>query len=146
MSVKVTRDESRTLNVLGDSVRVLLCSEDTGGSLTLIEQFSQPGAGVPLHVHDSDSEVFQIIEGELEFNLDGKTVRASAGTVVFAPKQMPHSFAVVGTTPARFQVTIVPGGIEKMFDEIATLSGPPDPKSLTELCARHGVHFLPPKR
>jgi hypothetical protein len=42
-------------------------------------------------------------------------------------------------------VTITPGGIEKMFDEIATLSGPPDPQTLTALCARHGVHFLPPK-
>jgi quercetin dioxygenase-like cupin family protein len=140
----VTSIQGNRFNLLGDAVRVILGSEDTGGAMALIEQRSEPGAGIPLHVHANEDEVFQIFEGQIEFQVGDETFVADAGTVVYAPKQLPHSFRIVGTHPARFQVTAIPGGIEKMFAELAQLSLPPDPQKLLPICERYGIKFLNP--
>jgi mannose-6-phosphate isomerase-like protein (cupin superfamily) len=140
----ITNKEGRIFNLLGDAVRVILSCDDTAGCMTLIEQRSQPGTGIPLHVHANEDEIFQILEGEIEFKIGDKTVVANPGTVVYAPKNLPHSFRVSGTQPAHFQVTAIPGGLEKMFDEITQLPFPPEPQKLRAACEKYGVRFVSP--
>jgi quercetin dioxygenase-like cupin family protein len=71
--------------------------------------------------------MFHVLEGEMEFTVADKSVIATAGTTVFLPRDVPHEFKVVGEVPAKALVTVVPAGIEDMFQELSELpAGPPD--------------------
>jgi mannose-6-phosphate isomerase-like protein (cupin superfamily) len=58
------------------------------------------GPGPHLHKHHVDS--FYVLEGELEFTVDGETIRVPAGTFVAAPLNVVHSFTNPGPARARF--------------------------------------------
>ena len=64
----------------------------------------QPGGGIapPLHVHERHAECFFVMEGELTFRLEDRELPVGAGTWVFVPPTVAHSFTVTGETPARF--------------------------------------------
>ena len=56
--------------------------------------------GASLHLHLRHTDCFHVLDGELELELDGETVRAGPGTSVVVPPGVPHAFTSVG--PARF--------------------------------------------
>jgi quercetin dioxygenase-like cupin family protein len=79
---------------------VLLASFD---DLMVSEYVLEPGTepGDP-HYHANHSDAFYVIEGEVEFQTEGRTVRASAGTLVVAPRGAVHAFPVATGSRARF--------------------------------------------
>jgi quercetin dioxygenase-like cupin family protein len=115
-STIVRSNEGTRFDLMGDEVRVILGSEQTGGGLTLVQQRSAPGAGVPLHVNTKEDETFQVLEGSVEFQVGAETVIAEAGTVVHVQRNLHHSFRIVGADPALIQIMMVPGGLEKMVE------------------------------
>jgi mannose-6-phosphate isomerase-like protein (cupin superfamily) len=56
--------------------------------------------GASLHVHLRHADCFHVLDGELELQVDGDTVRARPGMSVVVPPGVPHAFTSVG--PARF--------------------------------------------
>ncbi len=143
-SPKIVRNrEGRKLNVLGDKMTFKFTGEETGGYLTLIEQNNEPGVGIPLHVHEDEDEIFRVIEGELEITIGGETTVLNAGDTAFAPRGIPHTWRVIGDHPAKVDLSFFPAGLEKMFEELASLpSGPPDMEKVTEICGRYNVRFV----
>src|SRR3990172_9065174 len=144
MKAKVLHSrEGQYLNVLGDNQYIKLIGEDTAGAYTLIEEINPPGVGIPLHVHENEDETFHVVEGQVEFTLDGKPVTAGAGTTVYLRRRVPHAFKVVGQMPARVLVLLSPSGLERMFRELAQLPpGPPDMEKVVAICGRYGIRFL----
>ena len=142
----MTDATSRTLDVVGSRVRVLLGGEQTGGAFTLVEDVTPPGGGPPPHIHSREDEGFVVLEGEIEILAGGRWVRVPPGTGAFAPRGAPHTYRNVGSTPSRMVVTIAPSGFENFFIEVDRLSasGPPTPEQLIELGAKYGLEFLPP--
>lgn len=139
----VRSNEGNKLNVLGDQMTLKLTGEDTGGQYVLIEQNNNPGVGIPLHTHDNEDEIFRVIEGELELNVNGAKTILKAGDLGFCPRGIPHTWKVVGNSPAKVDLSFFPSGMEKMFEELAKLpSGPPDMAKVTEITTRYGVHFV----
>jgi quercetin dioxygenase-like cupin family protein len=90
---------------------VLLAAFD---DLTVSEYSLEPGTepGDP-HVHKNHTDSFYVLEGELEFQIDARTVRANAGTLVVAPRGAMHAFPVAIGSPARFLNIHAPGGFER---------------------------------
>ncbi|HTI71869.1 MAG TPA: cupin domain-containing protein [Candidatus Limnocylindria bacterium] len=139
----VSSGEGVRINVLGDNQLVKLTGAETGGSVAVIEQCNPPGTGIPLHVHTREDEIFHVLEGRMEFAVNGKAVEAGPGTTVFLPRNLPHAFKVVGDGPARVALTVIPAGVETMFFELSQLPpGPPDMARVVEICGRHGISFL----
>src|ERR687893_435046 len=69
--------------VTGERVTFLETSAETGGELVLIETTVAPNGFVAAeHIHPYQSERFEVIEGVVEFRLDGETVVAREGDVV----------------------------------------------------------------
>src|SRR5262245_59379472 len=132
----VKSSEGVELHVMGDVVRVILSTDDTGGGMTLVQQRSEPGAGIPPHVNTREDETFQVLEGEVEFDIGDHSLTAVPGTVVYVPRNLPHSFRVVGTGPALIQIAMVPGGLERMIKEIIALPKPVL-KSVEVICERY---------
>ena len=88
----------------------------------VVETHDQPGGGPPPHIHHREDETFQILEGEYEFSVAGKTIRACQGDTLFAPRDIPHTYRYVGKTPGRLLTVITPAGFEGFFEEIGALS------------------------
>jgi quercetin dioxygenase-like cupin family protein len=62
--------------------------------------FDERWEGVDPHTHDDQVDSFFVLDGEVEFLMDGETVRVGEGTYVAAPPHVVHGFRPVG--PARF--------------------------------------------
>ena len=138
----ITPSQVVPLTVLGDTVRILLSSKETNSGLTLVQITSAVGCGVPWHVHANEDETFYIIKGSVEFSLPGKTIVAHEGETVFAPRKIAHTYRVVGSEPATFNVTVTPGGLDEMFPQLATLPNPPDFGRVAAICEEFGIQFL----
>jgi len=61
----------------------------TGDKAMVAQVFLKKGAVVPEHHHESEQLTY-ILEGALEFHLEGKTVVVSAGQVLRIPSNVPH--------------------------------------------------------
>ena len=71
--------------------------------LTLTEFDYGPGQrGASPHVHSDHSDVFLVVEGEVEITFEDGPLRAPAGTFVLIPPDVVHSFDNASDVPARF--------------------------------------------
>ena len=140
------RDQGESLNVLGDHQFVMLTGEDTEGRFTLIENENPPGVGPPLHVHRNEDEAFYVLEGQVEFQVEGERTTAGPGTTVFLPRGSVHTWRVVGDEPARTLIMLMPAGLEAYFRELSGLAGegPPEMETILEISARHGIEYPEP--
>ena len=87
--------------VVGDYVDVKVSGKQTNGDFAVIETVVMPGCGPPLHTHHREHESFFVLEGEIEFTVDGKVVAAKAGSLVHGGKGIPHRFVNPGSRPAK---------------------------------------------
>lgn len=119
------------------------CAADTNGVLSMSE-FVLCGweSGPPLHMHDAVDEALYVLSGVLAVQLGEQRAGVSAGGFVWMPRGVAHGFANAGPEPAKVLALAVPGGIEDMFAEhaayLASVGGPPDPRVMDEIAARHG--------
>jgi quercetin dioxygenase-like cupin family protein len=122
-------------------------SADTNGEAVMIEVTVQPNGFVAAaHLHPSQSERFEVLEGELEFKVGGKRLTAGPGDVVVVEPGMAHRFRNVGETEARFSCVIRPALqferlIETMFslaaDGKTNRKGMPNPLRLAVIANAH---------
>lgn len=98
-------------------------------------------------------EWFYVMDGELTFWVGGETITASAGSFVYGPRDVPHTFAV--TSPeARFLLVAEPAGFERFVRALAEpaqsltvpppATEPPDLDGLVALAAEYGIEILGP--
>ncbi len=141
---KIIKDsEGPVLNVIGDIQTHKLVGSDTGNQIVEWVDNVEPGVGIPPHIHTKEDEIFRVVKGQIEIMVDGKITVLNEGDVAFAPKNIPHSWKVVGTEKAKMITSAFPAGIEYMFEELAKLpAGPPDFEKVTEICGRHGIRFI----
>ena len=92
---------------------LLASSEQTGGSYTLLEQLCPQGSGPGPHYHDQD-EAFTILDGEITFVVGGQVLEGVAGSFLFVPRGVVHSFRVKSQT-ARILNSYTPGGFERVI-------------------------------
>jgi quercetin dioxygenase-like cupin family protein len=125
----------------------------TDGGFALLEQRAAKGAGSPLHVHRREAESFYVLDGELTIWAGGQLIEAPAGSFVYGPPNVPHTFTVA-SNEARFLLLTQPAGFDaflRAFGQAATsatlpppTSEPPDVELLTALAAEHGIEILGP--
>ena len=137
--------EQRVLQVLGEAITVKIGSEQTDGRYAVIEEVSPVGGGPPLHVHRHEDELFYVLSGELELQLGDQRVRAKAGSTAYLPRDIPHTFRNVGTTPSKVLMVIIPARLVGFFDEVHALTKP-TPEQAMELGKTYGLTFLPPPK
>ena len=106
-----------TYTYAGGTVSILLSGEDTGGEFSVWEAIQKPGGEPPLHVHHSNDETFLVLEGEMRFMVGDQVLDAPAGSVVFAPRGVPHTFRIKSPV-ARAMTICTPAGFEKWFQEL----------------------------
>jgi quercetin dioxygenase-like cupin family protein len=138
---------------LGALGTIKASAETTDGQLAVIEFLWPEGGGSPLHVHHNEDEWFYVIEGELTLWVGGDVVVAPAGSFVYGPRDIPHTF-VVTSTVARFLMVTEPA---PFADFVRAMSVPaealtlppasaevPSPERMTAVAAEYGIEILGP--
>ena len=131
-------------------------AKDTGGAFSVLESVVQPGTGPVPHRHSREDEGFYVLEGQYEFRVGDRVILASAGSFLFAPRGIPHTYKNVGTAPSRHITFISPAGLEKFFEERTALgrelptTDPAYPGRYKVLTDKYGLEYsadwsFPPK-
>lgn len=103
-----------------DHIFIKLSRAETGGILTLIQDNLKPGFNLDMHFHRTHTEIFYILEGEVEFKTIGKSFAAKTGSVVYLPAGTPH--AAKSSTGGKMLMFYAPGGFDEMLAEIENAS------------------------
>jgi quercetin dioxygenase-like cupin family protein len=138
---------------LGGLATVKATGKETDGRYTLVEVL-EPEGEQPFHVHHREDEGFWVLEGELTFEVGDETIKASPGSFLFGPKDVPHRYTVE-SGPARLLFVLSPAGFEEFIYATSepakerTLppppKGPPSEAEMEQLRAvarQHGARLL----
>ena len=146
-------DEGEALWFLGTLVTIKSSAATTDGRVGVTENLAPRGSGSPLHVHRNEDEWFYVTEGELTFWVGGQVITAAAGSFVYGPRNIPHTFTV-SSDRARFLLVVEPAGFESFIRAAGQpapelvipppTTEPPDIARLSALAADHGVEILGP--
>ncbi len=152
-SIALQPGQGEALWFLGFLVTIKASSEATAGAVAVIEHLGPRGSGSPLHVHSREDEWFYVTEGELTFWVGGQVINAPAGSFVYGPRDIPHTFTV-SSEQARFLLVTEPAGFEEFVRALAEPAerleippapgAPPDMTAVAKLAAEHGIEILGP--
>lgn len=138
--VMINSAQVQPLSVLGTEVRFLCDADATAHAWSLMEVVLPRDSGPPLHEHDWD-EGYYITEGEIEFTVGARLVRAVPGDFLYAPAGMPHAFRGVAGR-SRLLILDVPAHAGKFFKEIAEVTELPGQlAAVVAIGARNGIRF-----
>ena len=132
--------------LLGTKMAILVPASQTNGSSVTIQDEVPPGSGIPAHVHTREDEIFVVTQGQVRFWRGHDVIDGGPGTVVYMPRNVPHQFRNIGTTPAIAVATIMPAGLEQMFLTISQrgLTVPKDQAAVITLGTQYGITYLQP--
>jgi uncharacterized cupin superfamily protein len=128
------------LNVLG--APMLVKSDTMRAGVFLADHTVPPGYAVPPHIHDTEGEVFYILEGELTLEGPQGVLKAGPGDTAALPCGKMHSFRNETGAPVRFLVIAADGRrAAAMFRALDRLAEPTQ-ESVGATCAAHGVRLV----
>jgi quercetin dioxygenase-like cupin family protein len=121
-------------------------SEESDGSLSMLEVTIPPRTLVKPHMHTLEDEYSLILSGKVGARLGDETVEEiPAGSWLVKPRSVPHAMWNVTEEPVRILEVVLPGGIEHYFEQIApvlTEQGPDWTKRYYALAEEFGLIIL----
>lgn len=149
------REEGTPIWFMGSLITIKATAATTGGSFSLVEQLAPPGPAAPWHVHREDDEFFYVVEGKITARIGEETIEAGAGSTLYLPHGVPHSYRIDGPDPARIVATVSSPGFEQYFVEAGDPAEefdlpPAEPPTqelldrVNDLAPKYGVEILGP--
>lgn len=136
-----------TNRVTGEAIRFVETAAETDGEHVRIDVLVEPhGFVAAAHVHPFQTEVFELVDGEITFRAAGRTIVAHAGDVVTVPPGTKHRFWNSGDAPARFRCEVSPAlHFEELLETMFALAedgktgrrGLPNPFRLAVIAHSH---------
>jgi quercetin dioxygenase-like cupin family protein len=134
---------AKPMPVLGQNVTLNLVGKHTNDRICAATLDVLPGPGVLPHLHRREDELFYVLEGTLEFLIDGEPHTCPAGTTLCVPRGTFHGFRAVGDEPAKLLSVHTPAGFEHFFTEMGGLAvrgvEPREPAALMRILEKHGM-------
>jgi len=139
----VKAGERKPLNVLGMPLTMLCESRETGGAWSLFDEEVPLGMGPPAHRHYWD-EAYYILDGEVDFMIDGEPVRSSRGDFNYLPRGTVHGFKGASEAAARVLIFAAPAHGSEFFRELndKIRRVPEDLSKIPQIGQRHGIEFI----
>ncbi len=124
-------------------------------SLSVIEHHGPFGDSPPLHVHRTEDELFQVLEGEVRFQIGETERRAVAGDLLLIPKGTPHTYRVESSAGGHWFTVTVHGDFERFVRKLSRpaerleLPTPTEPtpeaiQSLVATASEFGIEVVGP--
>lgn len=110
--------------ISGERITFRQTAADTGGELLAIDLELTADGHVPgAHVHPSQEERFEVVEGTMKFRKGLRTITANAGDTVVVPPGIVHRFKNAGRGPALVRVEVEPAlRMEELFEATVALA------------------------
>jgi quercetin dioxygenase-like cupin family protein len=126
------------LRVVGDLVRVLASSAQTGGAYEIFELEGPEGSGPPPHAHPW-AEAYVVTEGEADVFIEGTKLRGTVGCFFHIPAGTTHGYRIRSQS-AKFVVITSPAGASDFFNEIdaETAGSCEDMGKIMAVALKHG--------
>ncbi len=136
------------LLIMGGRFDLKVSSRDTGGDLCIYDTLRQEKGGPALHLHHFQDEWFYVIRGEFIVRVGDDTFSLHPGDSAFAPRKIPHAFAMTSEGEGQMLVLFQPAGsMEDFFKQMSKI-GKEIPKNqetvLKQLWADHGMEIVGP--
>ena len=147
------RDEGQPTWFFNALMTTVASTAETAGAYSLTEHLVTAASNPPMHVQVEEDEAFYIIDGEVEFEVDGEVAVATPGTFAFVARGAAHCFRVL--TPTARMLVICSGkpadNLEDFFlgmgqpatERTLPVPAAPDVERLMALTARTGIELLP---
>jgi quercetin dioxygenase-like cupin family protein len=141
---------------LNSLVTVRVSNEAGGDGVSVLESLAPQGTSPPLHVHQTEDEIFHVLEGQVRFRAGATDVTIGAGETLLGPKGVPHTYRVESPAGARWLVITTRGDFERFVHalsrpaerpELPAPQGPPTPEQADALAAAardHGIELVGP--
>ena len=151
----VGHHEGESLTVVGDVITFKLTGADTAERFVLGEGLVAPGGGPPPHLHEREDELFDVLDGRMEFCIESTRYVLGAGDAAWAPRNVVHAFRNVGDRPLRTIVIALPTNFERFYGECGEPFRPggelprPTPEGIQKLLAtapKYGLQIHPEHR
>jgi mannose-6-phosphate isomerase-like protein (cupin superfamily) len=136
------------------TIRVSTSASQDG--LSVLEHRMPYGSSAPLHLHRTEDELFHILEGEYRVKVQDQEQRVGPGTILLAPKGVPHTYRVESPQGGRCLTITVRGDFERFVravsrpaerPELPPPAGPPSADAIQALkatAAKYGIEILGP--
>jgi quercetin dioxygenase-like cupin family protein len=137
--------DGRTFERVRYPAEELLLRVISAGNVQVAEYTSEDREGPPPHRH-AWHELQYVIEGTVEFLLDGRWIAGGPGTVQTLPPGISHSVRIPAGSARVLMVTIgapFDGFARDMARLLSTRS--PAPDTVVEVAGRHGVRLDDPE-
>ena len=149
------KGEGQSVWSLGGRFTLKIGEADAGGRFALVETLAFRATEPPLHIHHKENEAWYVLDGHMTFYVGDAVLEAGAGSFVFAPSGIAHTFTV-DVEPTRVLVFASPAGFERFALELgkpATSDEPPPGLGVPGLdvlgpvAQRYGIEVVgPPHR
>ena len=136
------------LLIMGGRFDLKVSARDTGGDLCIYDTLRETKGGPALHRHHFQDEWFYVIRGEFIVRVGDNTVSLHPGDSAFAPRKIPHAFAMTSDGEGQMLVLFQPAGSMEDFFKQMTKFGtkilPNQEVAMKQLWADHGMEVLGP--
>ena len=134
---------AETLEVGGLRMSFLLNATETDGGASVFRAELKPDSiAPPPHSHDGFDETVYCEAGDINYSLNGKAIRLTAGDALFIPRGAIHGFRPDPEHGATLVCVSTPGSDffrAAMQFFVDTGDAPPDREALSELMLSYGV-------
>jgi len=116
----VKKGEGQNYDYSQDHCFIKVSSKDTNGELCMVEDTIKPGFHLKRHHHKIMTEVFYMLEGELELVFDDESVTLKPGDTITVP---PHVWHEAKCKKGGKMLTIFKNGQFDIFlEELSTMT------------------------
>jgi quercetin dioxygenase-like cupin family protein len=124
---------------------VKISGSDTDGDLAIFEQTSlSQGKGTPLHIHNTQDEIFYVLEGAYKFQVGDDKFDLATGDSIFLPRQVAHAWTQV-SEKGKMTVIVQPAGkLENFFVTMAALNHEPNQQEIAKIFADNDMQVVGP--
>ena len=146
------RDEGRATWFFNALMTTKAGMAETAGAYSLTEHVVTAASNPPMHVQVDEDEAFYVLEGDVEFEVDGEIFVATPGTFAFVARGAAHRFSVLSQT-ARMLVICSGKPADNLEDFFYEMGEPateralpqptaPDEARLAKLCIQTGIELV----
>ena len=105
-----------------DHTVVKVSTTQSGGAFALMEDNLKQGFSLGLHLHRHHAETFFILEGIVDFYIDGDWMTAIPGTTVHIPPSIPHALTIPDGQTGKLLMIFQPAGFDQYLAKLATMT------------------------
>ena len=141
---------------LNTRVRIVVPASAGQDQISILQHWAPFGDSPPLHIHETEDEVFRVLDGQFRFRVGDQEYELKSGETLLAPKNIPHTYCIESAGGGSWMTVTTSGEFEGLVRKIsrpAENDGLPVPvdhptpeqiQALVEACRAQRIEIVGP--